>query len=88
FGYVGTWTPLTGCYRRHLAGILLCVLVSLVPRVGWLVPSHMVIEDSFVWFSQTIPTLDWFPRYMMCTIICTSPWILILGNSGHGYLDT
>ncbi|PQP98543.1 hypothetical protein Pyn_28213 [Prunus yedoensis var. nudiflora] len=31
------------------------------PPVGRLVPGHMVVDDSSVWFSQTIPVLDCFP---------------------------
>ncbi|CAL2237900.1 unnamed protein product [Prunus armeniaca] len=58
------------------------------PLVGRFVPDQMIVKDSSMWFSQTIPPLYCFPRYMMCTIICTSPWILILGKNGHGYLDT
>ncbi|CAL2272288.1 unnamed protein product [Prunus armeniaca] len=34
---------------------------ELSPPVGRLIPGHMVVEDSSMWFSQTIPVLDCFP---------------------------
>ncbi|KAI5317221.1 hypothetical protein L3X38_036928 [Prunus dulcis] len=61
------------------------------PPDGWLVPGHMGVEDSFVWFSQTILALDCFPGCMMYLSLDTNTWkqwTWILGNSGHGYLDT
>ncbi|KAI5316476.1 hypothetical protein L3X38_036183 [Prunus dulcis] len=46
------------------------------PPVGQLIPGHMVVEDSSVWFSQTIPS--W-----IVPLLPPPPgtWILGCGNS-------